>query len=178
MLTIARPFKAIQFAAIAHHGQVRKYTGEPYIVHPIEVAGIVASVTHDEEMLDVAALHDVIEDTKFTFEDIQTEFGTDVAVGVWYLTDDSTPEMGNRDFRKNRYLLKVKGAPSKIQTVKLADLISNTKSIVQHDPKFAAVYLKEKTALLEVLTGGDTVLWNKANEMVKVGLKYLETIAN
>ncbi|NDF14778.1 HD domain-containing protein, partial [bacterium] len=50
--------KARQFATLAHEGQVRKYTGQPYIVHPEEVAGIVSTVPHTEAMLAAAFLHD------------------------------------------------------------------------------------------------------------------------
>ena len=65
--------KAIEFATKAHEGQVRKYTGEPYIVHPLEVAEIVKTVEHTEEMLMAAVLHDTVEDTDTTIEDIDRE---------------------------------------------------------------------------------------------------------
>lgn len=61
---------AYEFARVAHAavGQLRKYTNEPYIVHPLEVARIVKSVPHDSNMVMAAYLHDVLEDTKISFE--------------------------------------------------------------------------------------------------------------
>src|SRR3546814_15231434 len=69
--------KALAYAAAAHGSidHVRKYTGEPYIHHPIEVMEIVSSVPHTEDMLAAALLHDTIEDTSVTQEDINREFG-------------------------------------------------------------------------------------------------------
>ena len=76
--------KALQFASEAHGsiGQKRKYTGEDYIVHPIEVMEIVKSVPHTQEMLAAALLHDTVEDTPATFEDIEREFGHEVCILV------------------------------------------------------------------------------------------------
>ena len=71
--------KAIQFATKAHEGQVRKYTGEPYIVHPLAVMETVATVEHTDEMLMAAVLHDTVEDCDVTLDDIVTEFGEIVA---------------------------------------------------------------------------------------------------
>ena len=62
--------KALLFATEAHGKQVRKYTGEPYIVHPVEVMSIVKSVVSDEEVLAAALLHDVVEDTPAVVADI------------------------------------------------------------------------------------------------------------
>jgi hypothetical protein len=61
-----------------------------------------------------------------------------------------------------------------VQTIKLADLCSNTKSIVEHDPKFAAVYLDEKAMLLNVMRHGSPWLWNKANNILIEALNKLE----
>ena len=83
--------KALQFATAAHEGQVRKYTGEPYINHPVEVMRIVKTVSDDPAMHAAALLHDVVEDTDVTIEDIVREFGDDVAQLVDDLTDVSKP---------------------------------------------------------------------------------------
>jgi len=76
---------ALQFAIIAHNGQYRK-SGEPYIIHPILVAAIVATISDDKTMVMAALLHDVVEDTDFTREDIEDNFGKDVASLVEGLT--------------------------------------------------------------------------------------------
>ena len=86
--------KAVTFATKAHKGQVRKYTHEPYVTHPIAVMNIVKSVPHTTEMLMAAALHDVVEDTPFTVEDIRKHFGKKVAGLVEALTHDKSDERG------------------------------------------------------------------------------------
>ena len=92
--------KAKMLAGKAHEGQFRKYSGLPYIVHPIEVATIVQTVEHSEEMIAAALLHDVVEDTDYSFEDIAKEVSPEVADLVKGLTDVSNPEDGNRKVRK------------------------------------------------------------------------------
>lgn len=156
--------RARAFATAAHGsiGQLRKYTGEPYIVHPIAVAEIVRTVPHSEEMIAAALLHDVVEDTPVTVEEIAAEFGPVVADLVGWLTDVSKPEDGNRRTRKHMDLLHTAKAPAAAKTIKLADLIDNTKSIARHDPSFWSVYRREKMALLEVLKEGDAALWKEA----------------
>ena len=144
--------RARVFATAAHAAvkQVRKYTFEPYILHPTEVASIVATVPHTNEMLAAAWLHDTVEDTGVSIVDIQQEFGNEVASLVGWLTDVSTPEQGNRAARKAIDRGHTACAPAEAQTVKLADLIANSRSILAHDPTFARVYLEEKRMLLEV----------------------------
>ena len=158
--------RAILFATEAHQGQTRKYTGEPYIVHPLEVMEIVKTVPHTPEMLAAAVLHDVVEDTDVTLSDIWNEFGYKVRQLVADLTDISVPSDGNRKARKHLDLIHTAKALPQSKTVKLADLISNSKSITEHDPKFAKVYMKEKAALLKVLTEGDPTLYARAKKIV------------
>ena len=160
--------KARVFATAAHAavGQTRKYTGEPYVVHPIEVSELVASVGGTDAMVAAALLHDVLEDTGVTFDVLDAEFGSEVAELVLWLTDVSKPEDGNRSTRKALDRQHSAAAPAEAQTIKVADLISNTRSIVAHDPDFAKVYLKEKRMLLEVQTKADPALLNQAKEQV------------
>jgi (p)ppGpp synthase/HD superfamily hydrolase len=160
--------KARVFATAAHAAaaQLRKYTNEPYIVHPRDVARIVGTVPHSYEMLAAAWLHDVVEDTGVTIEIIRAEFGDDVATLVGWLTDVSRPEQGNRSTRKAIDRAHTAMAPAEAQTIKLADLISNCTSIKEHDADFAKVYFEEKRLLLEVLTKGDRELLDKAKAIV------------
>lgn len=162
--------KARVFATAAHAavGQLRKYTYEPYIVHPTEVVSIVKSVPHTDEMLAAAWLHDVVEDTGVTNETIKAEFGEKVAELVGWLTDVSRPEQGNRATRKAIDRAHTAMAPAEAQTIKLADLISNTRSIMAHDEKFAKTYLAEKVLLLEVMTKGDSTLMEIARKHIEV----------
>ncbi len=160
--------KARIFATAAHSAvaQLRKYTGEPYIVHPAEVVSIVRTVEHTDEMLAAAWLHDVVEDTGVTIEVIRAEFGDEVAELVGWLTDVSRPEDGPRWFRKKKDREHTAEAPAKAHTIKLADLISNSKSIVEYDPRFAKTYLEEKRLLLEVMTRGDSFLMSEARKYI------------
>jgi len=77
--------KALELSLLAHQTQKRK-SGEPYVVHPILVAAITAAFSNDETMVQAALLHDVVEDTDFTIEDLTKEFGADVAHMVEGLT--------------------------------------------------------------------------------------------
>lgn len=167
--------KAEIFASAAHAavGQVRKYTGEPYIVHPREVAAMVASFGGDDAMIAAAWLHDVVEDTEVTLDEVRYYFGDDVADLVYWLTDVSKPEDGNRATRKEMDRQHTAQAPGRAQTVKCCDLISNTQSIAEHDKDFARVYLVEKHKLLDVLHRADPnalaaarAMAQKAREMV------------
>ena len=160
--------KARIFATAAHAavGQKRKYTGEDYIVHPAEVVDLVMSVPHTEEMLAAAWLHDVVEDTGVTLAQVRAEFGAEVAELVAWLTDVSKPEDGNRAARKALDARHSAAAPAEAQTVKLADLISNSKSITAHDPGFARVYLQEKRLLLGLMDRGDSTLRAMAEDFL------------
>lgn len=164
--------KKAQIYAMAAHAsvkQLRKYTNEPYIVHPAQVAGIVATVSGSTpDMVAAAWLHDVIEDTGCTFTDVHMAFGIDIATMVNWLTDVSRPEDGNRAARRAIDVEHISGAPAEVHTIKLADIISNCKSIMEYDPNFAKVYLNEKRAQLAVLTRGDATLLARAHEIVGV----------
>ncbi len=157
--------RALAFAKAAHEsiGQTRKYTGEPYIVHPIAVAEIVRSVPHTPEMIAAAYLHDVVEDTAVTIDEVRTAFGDKVAELVDWLTDVSRPGDGNRRTRRALDLQHTAKAPPDAKTIKLADVIDNSVTIVKHDGRgFGPVYRREKLALLEVLKDGDPTLWQRA----------------
>lgn len=159
--------KAELFATQRHAeiGQVRKYTNEPYINHPAEVVEIVKSVKHTDEMLAAAWLHDTVEDTKTTLDEIKRIFGLIVWQYVKDLTDVSKKSDGNRKTRKAIDREHTSKALPEAKTIKLADLISNSRTIKERDPKFAKVYLAEKRLLLEVLKEGDETLWKQAAEI-------------
>lgn len=164
---------AMKFAREVHANQTRKYTGNPYADHLAEVAGIVATVVNWEQidpdvMVATAWLHDCMEDQEVTVQQLQdalqgcrlSEIDA-VTRGVQWLSD---LEQGNRAERKAASRERLARAPRWVQTIKCADLISNTSSIVKHDPKFALVYLEEKRLLLDVLTGADRALWSIAKQ--------------
>jgi (p)ppGpp synthase/HD superfamily hydrolase len=119
-----------------------------------------------DAMVAAAWLHDVVEDTGVTIETIRAEFGVEVAELVGWLTDVSRPEHGNRAHRKALDRAHSAAAPAEAQTVKLADLIANTRSIMMHDVAFAKTYLEEKRLLLAVMTKGDAVLMAEAKKFI------------
>jgi len=167
--------KAAEFAQAAHASidQRRKYTNEPYIVHPQAVAETVASVTDDPATIAAAWLHDVVEDTPVTLAQITEEFGSDIADLVSDLTNTSTPADGNRERRKAIDRQHTERADPRAKTVKLADLIDNLSNIATTDPQFAKVYFSEKELQLQVLTQGHTDLLHKVQDIIRDGWKQI-----
>ena len=159
--------KAAEFANAAHEAakQRRKYTGDPYIVHPLAVMAIVSGIPHTSVMLQAALLHDTVKYTAVKLEDVLREFGPEVAGLVRWLTDVSQPSDGNRAVRKAIDRRHIEAAPSEAKTIKLADLINETESIARHFTSFAEFNIAEKFKLLEVLRDGDPVLWDRANSL-------------
>lgn len=160
--------------AISAHDSInhrRKYTDEPYHVHPGRVADIVASVTTDEALVAAAWLHDVLEDVtpnnpEFNENAIEAAFGNRVLKLVLELTDVSKPSDGNRATRKAIDRLHSANASPDAKTVKLADLIDNYIDISQHDPHFARVFKKEARLLLPHLLDGNTKLYEKIKALI------------
>jgi len=156
-----------KFAVEAHKDQFRKYTGQRYIVHPAAVAKRVSKVEGcNVHMVAAAWLHDVVEDTDWTLQDIVAKFGYITAIFVSGMTDSLTPEDGNRAFRKAAYREQLRLSLPPVQTIKLADIQDNTKSIVKYDPNFAKIYMKEQQKMLEVLTLGDEVLYDEVKTII------------
>ena len=188
-INVARA-RAYSHAAHDAVGQKRKYTGESYWVHTDEVARTV----HEDSMLtpddqfdhrymlnayyrDMASLlHDILEDTRVTVEDLNREFGQDIASLVVELTDlytsDAFPHMSRRD-RKAAEAERLSTVSNNAKTVKLADLLSNTASIVAHDPNFAVIYLAEKAALLPNLKGGSPTLYARVEKQLAEAVEAL-----
>lgn len=161
MTTVA--FHAMEFAMQAHATQTRKYTGDPYWVHLAEVAGIVATVCSEPEVLMTAWLHDCIEDQDVDPLTITELFGSTVSHGVWMLSDLET---GNRAHRQTLSRERLASTQGWIQDIKLADIISNASSIKLHDPSFAKVYLREKKAMVDVLNYSNPELRRIAYNMI------------
>ena len=158
--------KARRYATSAHAriGQFRRYTLQPYDVHLRAVAQLVESVSGDKAMVAASWLHDTVEDTPATFEELEKDFGADVANLVKELTDVSKPGDGNRAMRKAIDRKHISGASPRAKTIKLADIIDNCRDICRNAPKFARVYLQEADALMEVLGEGDPTLYQRARK--------------
>ncbi|MCU0290833.1 MAG: HD domain-containing protein [Thermoanaerobaculaceae bacterium] len=161
------PEQARAFATEAHReiGHRRKYTQKPYEVHLKEVAAMVASVTDDPEMIAAAWLHDAVEDTPLTLDEVESRFGRAVARLVEELTDVSRPGDGVRSVRKAIDLAHLERASARAKTIKLADLIDNARDITTHNARFAAVFIPEMLDLLEVLQEGDPTLLERATRL-------------
>jgi hypothetical protein len=122
---------------------------------------MVASVTDDPETV-AAWLHDVVEDTPVTIEDVERQFGAGVRARVDELTDVSRPQDGNRAAHKALDLAQLTTAPPRAQIVKLADLINDCQDICRRNPRFGCVFVAEMAAVLDVLGAGDAVLMKRA----------------
>ena len=157
---------ALAFALAAHGDQKRKYTKEPYIVHPVAVAQLVAQHGGTVNMIRAALLHDTIEDCFVAHAMLLRQFGADVADMVYDLTEREWPDEVNRAGRKSMECGRLSRVSANSQTIKVADLIDNTKSIVEHDPGFARIYLVEKIALLKALDRANPVLKTIAYEQI------------
>ncbi|MHB9807962.1 HD domain-containing protein [Pantoea ananatis] len=166
---------ARRYATQAHAetGQRRKYTDEPYIVHPAAVVELVRSISDNPVMLAAAWLHDTVEDTATTLNDIQTHFGNEVAKLVEMLTNTAPQSAKNRAARKVADFRHTAQASPEAQTIKLADIIDNTRSIVRFDPHFARVYLIEKRLQIQLLRQGNTELWRQASANIENGITQL-----
>lgn len=156
------PDRAREFTIDAHDEQKRKYTGLPYVTHCEAVVAILREAgVKDEITLAAAFLHDVLEDTPVTFNELVRKFGEEVAGLVSALTDYG-PGAGNRAARKRMDRERLARSSAAAQTIKVADLIDNTGSIVEHDPDFAVTYMREKALLLPLLTKADEGLRRRA----------------
>lgn len=158
---------ATELATKAHEGQVRKYVGEPYVQHPLRVAARVSRVPHaTEEMVAAAILHDTVEDTDLTLEEIERALGPVVARYVDGLTDkfdaESAPGM-NRKARKQAEAERLAKEPREVQVIKLADIADN---LVGTDPadSFADVFLREKVTLMALIGHADGELLGEVEE--------------
>lgn len=120
--------KAVKFAVDAHAEIERRGKGYPYILHPMEAAGIVASITTDPEMLAAAILHDTVEDTDVTIEQIRQEFGERVATLVYNETSHLPHGLPWRD-RKQAQADQIASAPRDSKVVALGDKLSNLRTI-------------------------------------------------
>jgi len=122
--------RAIAAAIDAHQGQVRKGDGQlPYIVHPVTVALILSRYTDDEDTIVAGLLHDVLEDTPWTEEAIEREFGAKVLGMVKDVTEPDLPGL-SWDTRKVRYLRQLEQAPRGALLVACADKVANLVSMI------------------------------------------------
>ena len=126
--------RAIIFAVKAHAGTERRGKGFPYIVHPMEAVEIVATITPDQELLAAAALHDVVEDTHITADDIRREFGGRIANLVVAESDvfvEGVSEEDSWHARKQAAIDRLAAAPHDAKIVAMGDKLSNMRAIAR-----------------------------------------------
>ena len=126
--------RAIIFAVRAHAGTERRGKGFPYIVHPMEAVEIVATMTPDQELLAAAALHDTVEDTDVTVDQIRAEFGDRVADLVAAESDAFVEGVSDEDSwhsRKQAAIERLAKAPHDAKMVALGDKLSNMRAIAR-----------------------------------------------
>ena len=126
--------RAIVFAVRAHTGTERRGKGFPYIVHPLEAMEIVSTMTRDQELLAAAALHDTLEDTDVTMEQIRAEFGDRVASLVATETDIVIEGVADEDSwhaRKQAAIDRLASASRDAKIVALGDKLSNMRAIAR-----------------------------------------------
>jgi len=200
--------KAYFFAMAGHAavGQKRKYSGEPYIVHPAECVAILQWLPESSQItvaqLIAMMFHDLVEDTRYFTDEHGTRvkdpakflksgaklilvegitldliqhvattwggegFGIEVRRITSGLTDVSMPWDGNRVARKALDLAHTAEQEPDVKTNKLADILSNAPSIIEHDPGFARKWMAEKADLLPALKDGDPILYALVEELV------------
>lgn len=153
------------FAAGAHAAvdQRRKYTTEPYIVHPRSVACILRNYGYEDDILLASALlHDVIEDTQITATDLHREFhfleGRKELIKTVVALTNVDRSFGNRKARKAEDRRRLSGAGKKAHLVKCADILDNITGIASRDPDFGEVYAAEALQTLDVLTMADEAM--------------------
>ena len=179
-------FRAAEVAARCHEFDCRKYgLKQAYIIHPIRVAGRLMikktyllskmSETRFVAMVSAAYLHDVIEDTDATYEDLVEEFGEEIADLVQEMTNVSKTSGANREERKKMDRERIKNISKEGKILKLVDRIDNLEDMSQAPIDFVKLYTEESELLLkEALQGTDRYFemqyektLNKLKEMIK-----------
>ena len=158
--------KAHEFAAKAHAGVFRKWSGEPYITHPERVAAQLAALGFPEKVVAAAFLHDVVEDCGVSAAEIEAalgpEDGPEVAALVMEVTKPVIPkESSTRAFRKAAFREHLAKSSYYGASIKLGDELDNSRNVAELAPKFAAIYLPEMRLEVEVLSHGHPELLAK-----------------
>ena len=178
------------FAAFAHGDQVRKYSGEAYVYHLFRVMNTCYLYHNSLPVLAAALLHDVLEDTTTTPEELRRylyktmphpEEADETLRLVIELTDVYTqrayPQL-NRRARKEREHERLATISRDAQTIKYADIIDNATNVAENDPQFAPVLLNEYSSLLDRLYDGEPHLYKKSREKVAECLAQVQGKVN
>ncbi len=176
---------AIHFATEAHATQVRKGSRTPYILHPLDVAAILSSMTEDEEIIAAGVLHDVLEDTDVEASELEAQFGTRVFRLVAAESEDKQSDLDSRLTWKSRKQttldMLAKSSDPAIKMIALADKLSNLRAIRndfakigdrlwerfnQHDPREHAWYYRSFLNLTSELS--ETTAWQEYKQLLEL----------
>lgn len=165
-----REERALMVAELAHGNQ--SYDIYPYVYHLKEVARIARELGYDDDIIIAAYLHDILEDTSLSYNDIKQAFGLEVAEIVYCVTD----ELGrNRKERKAKTYPKIKSS-WKATVVKICDRAANIKHSLDYSPKMATMYLKEHDDFKKNIYDGShpvivKIAWDYLDEIMKLSKK-------
>lgn len=154
--------KAHAFAAKAHAGVSRMWTGEPYIEHCERVAASLVALGFDPDVIAAAYLHDVIEDCPVTAAELAAEFSPRIAALVVEVTNPKIAKVpGNRPLRKAAVIRHLAASSYGGASIKLADMLDNSANVAELAPAFAKRYLPEMANKVAVLGHGHPALLTK-----------------
>ena len=164
--------KAVYYTTFAHKEQFRKCGKVPYVVHPFRVYVFLARKfgIKDVNILAAALLHDVIEDTEKTYEDIKAQFGEKIADWVELLSRD-------KDKPEEAYVNKLKSAPSEVKLIKLADCYDNILDAAVFDPRvLLGKILRKSQTYLNAFSSGwkDPFLSEAMGEVLKIMIELVD----
>ncbi len=168
--------RAYVFSAFEHKGQVR-HSGEPYLVHPLQVADLLADMKLDVVAIAAGLLHDIVEDTQTPIERIQEHFGADVAHVVEGVTKlgaiqfSSSEERQAENFRK---MLLAMVDDIRVILVKLADRLHNMRTL-HHLPEERRIKIAQETRDIYAPIANRLGMSKIKNELEELAFKYLET---
>lgn len=169
---------AILFAATSHAGQFRKDSITPYINHPVEVMHLLAHTGNisDNEILMAAVLHDVLEDTDVTAEELSERFGQRVTDIVIELTDDNSLA---KEERKRQQLLTCKGLSYEAKVIRISDKICNVYDILYAPPgnwdiERRRAYLEWANSVVSLIRGTNEQLETHFDELIIESVRNLE----
>lgn len=177
------------FADTAHGTQMRKYSDEKYINHPIRVMETCRHYTNDLVILAAALLHDVLEDTDVTKHELNTFLSSVMDKGMVTLTihlvdaltdvyvKSEFPDL-NRRARRKKEAERMADVNPDAQTIKYADIIDNVVDVARQDTDFALVYIRESKQLLQEINKGNLQLYEKAVQTVDDCLQEFWNKAN
>jgi len=167
--------KAYVYSAKVHKGQVR-LSGEPYLTHPLEVAGILIKMKMDEVGIAAGLLHDTVEDTLTELSDIERMFGKDVAVIVDGVTKISKIHFLSKETQQAENIRKMILAMSsdiRVLLVKLADRLHNMRTLGFQPPEKQEAIARETLDIYAPLAGRMGIYWLKST-LEDLSLFYLE----